>query len=347
MSSIRFFSGGRDMGKRGIASEHMRFELSKKGKMPTADRYKRIMKKKLEENKQKAMAGKTSPFGMPLNIQAARKMSKRTEQVLKELAERKARKEAKAQRQMVIIQARNFPNGQINKKGQLFDIAGNIVARVNPKTGRLTTEQGTFIGKYKPKSYFTTIMLQDTINKFSPYYLQQRKLQMMQQQGMINVTSWGPMGDDVINVMGRNTAPVVEENTDSAMFGNATSMGPRQNIGMTAWGARSDNAWGTFADNAWGQSADNVWGGNSTDVWGGVGVGGLWGQKGPHIWGTGSGKNFLRAFTNAVAIFFGLKTKAGAETLRSLRQVRGATATNRTTAASTRTAPSGPTRTGR
>ena len=129
MSSLRFFNGGREWSKRGVASDAMRFEIMKKGKLPSTERYKRIMKKKLEENKQKALGNKVKSFSTPFSLAEVRKNSKRTEQLLKEMAARKANKQAKAEMQMVIVQPRVYPNGTVNKKGQIYDVAGNLVAR--------------------------------------------------------------------------------------------------------------------------------------------------------------------------------------------------------------------------
>jgi hypothetical protein len=335
MSTIRFFSGSRELRKGGIASEQMRFEIQKKGKLPAGERYKRMLKKKLEENKQKVYGGQGQGFSLSQPI--VRKMSKRTENTLKEIAARKAAKEAKAMRKMVVVTPRVYPNGRITQKGQIYDMVGNSVARVNTKNGKIQTQWGTYIGKYKPKSYFTDINIQNAINLHSPYFIQQRRLQ---QQGVNPVLVHGPMGAaETVNIYGKQSqeaAPLTYENT----YGS-NPIGPRQNIGVTAWGAASDNVWGTFADNAWGQSADNVWGTNSSDVWGGIGPGNLWGMRGPHIWGTGSGKNYIKGISNAIAALFGFSTKKNRESLATYRASRGSGGGARTAAPATR-APSAP-----
>src|SRR5690348_11592522 len=104
MVGTRYFNTGRDGGRIGAASEIVRIEIMKKGKLPAADRYKMILKKKLEANKAQAMGNVRTKvgFGMPGNLKEARKMSKLAEQKLKEVAMKKAAKEAKKLRQMVI-----------------------------------------------------------------------------------------------------------------------------------------------------------------------------------------------------------------------------------------------------
>ena len=346
-------------GRRSAASDLMRFEIQKKGKLAPAQRYKRIMKQKLEESKKQALGSAyKEPFSFSNKIGGLRKMSARAEQALKEIAMKKAAKLAKAERKMVIVQQRNFHNGHITKKGEIYDIAGNLVARVNPKNGAIANMMGWGIGRYKPKSMFTNMLITDAIDKFSPYYIKLRQAQALQQQGVQQFGVHGPAGgQDVINVYGpadprmamNNPYGHVPDDPNAANYYGTDVAGPRQNIGITAWGARSDNVHGTFADNAWGTSADNVWGTNSSDVWGGVSAGNLWGNKGIKVWGTGNGKNYLRNLASFIAGFFGLSNKKNRETLRALNAMArtGKTSSSRTgsTPSTARSAPSAPSRT--
>ncbi|MGE3713631.1 MAG: hypothetical protein AB7F82_03765, partial [Alphaproteobacteria bacterium] len=198
-------------------------------------------------------------------------------------------------------------NGSITSKGRIFDVAGNQVAYVNTKNGKMQAMNGWSIGKYKPRSIQTNLAIQDAINKYSPYYINLRKMQQMQQgegaHGVVNL--YGPTTPNAHTLYG----PSASEPSMSDYYGTAAG-GPRQNIGMTAWGAMSNNAWGTFADNAWGTVSDNAWGTAATDVWGGISAGSLWGVKGTKIWGTGNGRNYLKGIANFMAAMFGLKTKA-------------------------------------
>jgi hypothetical protein len=356
MAGTRYFNTGRDAGRIGAASEIMRIEILKKGKLPATERYKQILKKKMAANKEKAMGGVrvNVGFNIPSNLKEARKLSKQAEQKLKELAMRKAAKEAKRIRQMVIVTPRNYQNGSLDKKGKIYDIAGNVVGKVNTKNGKMSTMHGWNIGRYKPKSFMTDMAIQNAITQHSPYFIQQRKLQMLQAQGASQYGVHGapmmsPVSDvEVISVHGS------PQNNFNNFFGS--DLAPqRQNVGMTSWGARSDNVWGNFADNAWGGFADNVWGGNNSDIWGGIGVPSGWGSSGPKIWGTGSGKNYIYKVTNAIAALFGLSTKQNRQRLQSLnsaasRNAGGAHEVSRSTrsagaheSAPTRSAPSAPT----
>lgn len=335
MVGARYFNTGRDAGRVGVASEIARLEIIKKGKLPAADRYKQILKKKLESQKKKVMGGRVQVgFQLPGSLKEARKMSKQAEQKLKELAQKKAAKEAKRIRKMVIVTPRNYHNGSLDKKGKFYDVAGNVVGQVNVKNGKMSTMHGWNLGKYKPQSYRTDITIQQAIDQHSPYFINLRKQQLLQQQGVVQYTSFGPpaQAGDTINLYGSMNA------ADSNFYG--TDAAPaRQNITATSWGVRSDNVWGNFADNTWGTFADNVWGGNYSDVWGGVGAGDLWGQKGVRIWGTGSGKNYIAKFTNTIAALFGFSTKKNRERLQSLN--KAAARSSAPTAA--RSAPSAPT----
>jgi hypothetical protein len=216
---------------------------------------------------------------------------------------------------------------------------------------------GTALGQYKPKSQFVNGVLVDAINKYSPYYINLRKMQAMQAAGLDPLTGQ-PLNQNTINVHGNssNSAAAMHGGNYQPMgsmyfhnepppsnhflaadaepfssYGNSGT-GPRQTIGGTAWGARSDNVWGTFTDNIWGTSADTVWGTNTSDVWGGVG-GNPWGHgKSVQFWGTGNGVNYLKGFTNMIRKLFGRPHR---ETLNAFKAAR---AGNGSGSSTTRTA---------
>lgn len=320
--------------------------MLKKGKMPTADRYKKLVKKRLEENKQKAIFGdKRKGFSLKGTFSLSKTMSRRTEQTLKEIAERKARKQAAAERKMVIVQPRNFHNGYLNKKGQFYDVAGNMVGTVNVKNGRIATTTSVPLGRYKPKSYFSELVIQDAINKYSPYFIKQRQLQALQQQGVQAYGVHGVAPPEVINLYGGYAPSAMTEGDGYSPYGTDVEA-PRQNVGVTAWGAMSSNTWGTYADNAWGTMSDNVWGSSYSNVWGGVGGEGMWGQKGIKVWGTGTGSNYIKGITNFILGLLGISSKKNRDRLRALdRAGRASSPGPRAPSASTaRSAPSAPTR---
>ncbi|MDE3015879.1 MAG: hypothetical protein KGI29_03040 [Pseudomonadota bacterium] len=237
MSTVRFFSGARSIGKQSIAGSLVRLEIQKKSKLHTADRYKHIFKKRINETRKKALNKLQTGFGIPGTFGEARKISKRADLALKEIAARKAAKQAKAERRMVVIQPRTFPNGTLNRNGKVFDIAGNIVAKVNPKTGRMSTLMGWSLGRYKPKSFLTDRALQEAIDKYSPHFINLRKLQAMQAANQQGYGVHGP-SDAIVH----------------------TPSG-----GTNAWGMKSGNVWGTSGDNVWGTNSSNVWGDGGFD----------------------------------------------------------------------------------
>src|SRR5688500_7895537 len=128
----RHFTGSREPSKNSIAKDILRLEMQKKGKLPAQMRYKMIFKRKQQEAREKAMAAQ-STVDQTGRLVSTRKMSDKAEQALKEMAMKKAAKEQKKLRKMVIVQPQNFSNGRIDKKGQIFDLAGNMIGKVNTK----------------------------------------------------------------------------------------------------------------------------------------------------------------------------------------------------------------------
>lgn len=343
MSTTRHFNASREIGKKSISREIMEIEKQKKGKLDQAARFKIILKRKQEESRAKLdaeNAAKDLKNGGKGGMFAKRKVSARAQQALKEIAMKKAAKEAKKQRKAVIVEPRQFPNGSITKNGRIYDIAGNIVAQVNLKDGRITTYTGWFICKYKPKSYMTNVMIQEAINKHSPYFIQLRKMQLMQ-QGMSNVYG-GYQDPNAANVHGMSAMAAMhgagyapgEVNIHGVAVDSHAS---GANVTMTAWGAMSNNTWGTFSNNAWGTVADNVHGTVNADVWGAAGAGsGMWGQRGTRLYGTGSGENMLSGLTKYILGLFGYQSKSAREAQRQARAMRVASGSGGAAAAAPR-----------
>lgn len=306
----------------------MRIEIQKKGKMSSVDRYRYLYKQKLNENQKLAAAG-GKPSGGIMGFwnkkigakegAGKRQMSGRAELALKQIAMRKANKEAKIMRRMVIVTPKNFHNGSINRKGQIYDVAGNMVGKVNTKNGRIAFFAGFAGGKYKPRSLMTELLITDSINQYSPYFINLRKMQAMQNGWNPETGTFGV--SDTINIYGSSAHGSnhgsgnhqMDMHMPRAPMGNihgshedgATSHGA--NAGVTSWGVMSNNAWGTFNDNVWGTMVDNVWGGTESNVWGGLGGNSLWGWKGVKVWGTGNGVNYLRGITKTLSAIFGIR----------------------------------------
>lgn len=180
MSTIRFFSGSREAGKKSIAGSLARLEFDKKGKLSTPQRYSYIFKKRMKEKREEAAskldgAKYRTGFSTPGAVKNEYQMSDNAKKALKDVAARKAAKEAKKERKMVLVQPRTFQNGKVHSNGQVFDAAGNIVAKINPKNGKIHLMSGAMLGRYKPKSYMTDRMLQEAIDKHSPHFINLRK----------------------------------------------------------------------------------------------------------------------------------------------------------------------------
>ena len=333
MSTVRHFTGGREGSKGSIAKEILRLEMQKKGKLPAELRYKLIFKRKQEEAKEKAMKSMNHSAGAGKMV-GHRKMSERAEQALKEMSMKKAAKEQKKLRRMVIVQPQNFSNGSINKKGQIFDLAGNMIGQVNTKNGNMSVTSGWSIGKYKPKSYMTKLLIEQAINKHSPYFIKQR--QMLAQQAAMSNVHGGFHDPNVMNVQGVSAHAAMLGggmygnigHHDHGIYGMDDQQHPHSigsNLTVTAWGNTSNNAWGTFSNNVHGTTFDNVHGVMNTDVWGQVNVGGgVWGGRSVRMYGTGSGENRLSGITKWILGLFGYQSKAAREALRQSRALRAA-----------------------
>lgn len=330
MASGRFFSGSREIRKDSIAREIMMIERQKKGKLSSQERFKLIMKRRMEQSRKKVENDRQAP------------MSKKAKQALEQIAKKKAAKEAKIMRQSVIVEKKILGNGMVHKNGKIMDIQGNHVGTINLKNGRMATVNGVGLGKYKPKSRQVQHTIMDAINKYSPYYVNLRKMQALQAAGIDPVTG-RPLHQEALDVHGNSLSAMHGGNYQSmgsAMFmaqqqqqqqnhgggggGDYTDVttGTRQAMNATAWGVMSDNVWGTFSDNVWGTTGENVWGTASTDVWGGVG-GNPWGYKTQRVWGTGTGVNHIKQLTNMLRKLFGRPNKQTVKAFKAFRKAGG------------------------
>lgn len=345
MTGVRFFSGGRDTKKVSVAREILKLEMEKGGKLDPKERFKLIMKRKMEEHQQQVALAKPKN-GKPMSLKA--------QQALKQVAAKKAAKDAKIMRQSVIVEKKIFSNGIVQKNGKVFDVAGNQIAVINKKNGRMTTNGGSALGQYKAKDRRTQAILVDAINKYSPYYMNLRKMQAMQAAGLDPRTGL-PLNQEVINVHGAAAAMHggnyqapsnhfdmgARPGENPNFFSQGQNMyfdgvdGPRS-VASTAWGAMSNNVWGTYGENVWGSTGDNVWGSQNSDIFGNAGFS-LWGARGPNIWGTGNGVNHLRAVGTLIRKLFGRVNK---QTVAAVRQARsgGGGATARPSASAARPA---------
>jgi hypothetical protein len=337
MSGKRIFTGSRAANSLGEAAKIKKMELMKGGKLPltSADRYKRIMDKKVEEHRAKANLTAQSGFMLKgATSTASYKRSKRAEQALKEMAKRKAIKAEKELRQMIVIKPRRYYDGQgyfakIDAKGNVYDETDNIVLRVDARRGGVVkTMGGLALGKYKPKRAMHVGMMRDWVNKHSIYLIKLRQMEMQRQiqamyamQGIENITIHGieMSAKDlarqiVLDAHGNNTNPAAAEEWQRKHG--------RDNLGVNAWGVMSNNVHGTFGENVWGTFSDNVWGSASNNIWGGIGdpggwgkssSGGIFGKPGRSVWGSGRAnqKNYIKIGVGMVLARLGFFRRSG------------------------------------
>lgn len=289
-------------------------EMNRGGKLPltSAERYKKILEQRLAEAQMKAQMSRMEGD-----------LSKRTRDALSEISKRKALKEEKTLRQMVVVKPRHYGNaGRIDSKGKVWDEMNNQVMRVNLRNGKISTMNGFSVGKYKPKSMFHKGFMEKKIVQHSPYHYQQRMKEYHESVARMSGVAPGGGLDAYGNPI--NTVDVVGGQLQVGGGGP----GQRSNITVDAWGVRSNNVHGTFAENAHGGYSDNVWGGTSNNIWGGIGSsGGLWGtgsSGGGGLWSTGgtgrfwgSGKEGQKNYLNKG--FWGLASLFGFGTTRASR----------------------------
>lgn len=343
MSTRGNFTGTRESSSTAAILKQLRkIEISKGGKLPltSTQRYKMILNKRMEEHRKKSQINAYNDFTLGKGQAGGeRKMSRRAEMALKEIARKKAVKEAKELRQMVVIKPRHYGSaGQITAKGIVYDHVNNITMRVDTKNGKIKTMGGFTIGKYKPKSAWHDSQMQTWIRKYSPYHLKlqqmelQRQIQAMYQlQQAGGVTVHGMPYDPsqlqaqlqhLIDAYGNlhQQADHYGNVSDHGHAGQLTQ-GQRTNMGVTAWGVQSNNVWGTFGENTWGGFAENVWGRTNNNIWGGIGdAGNFWRTPGRNVFRSGVGtgqKNYIGMWGGMLLSFMGLGgRRPGARTAR-------------------------------
>lgn len=288
----RFYTGARTGGPGGgEAARLKRIEIEKGGKLPlsSTDRYKRIMKKKLEASQAEIGASRSNMFQMPGAKPVERKMSKTTANAMRMIAQRKAMKEEKELRAMVVVQPRTLKSGRIDAKGNVYDLGNNLTLKVNLKTGQIKTHSGWSVGKYNNRNKFSTNgILEDSLKKHGAYFLQQKKLMLLQEQERLaalsagGATVWGAAGGGG----GLASEQFMEQHYNGGgAYGGGQSTAHNRGSGVNGWGAMSNSVLGTHAENVHGGMVDNVWGGTDSNIWGGLG-GTAWGDGGG-VWGSG------------------------------------------------------------
>lgn len=307
MTTKRYFSGTRSgsTGQMGEAAKLKRMEMMRGGKLPLtgADRYKMLMEKKLDDHRAKAVQNPRTTFMLPGARAGDKQLSKSAEMALKEVARRKAAKEEKKMRQMVVIKPREYSDNlgffaRIDKRGNIYDHVGNLVLKVDAKKGKVKTMGGMVLGKYNPKGGMAHVTwMREWINKNSPYHIRLRQLELQRQMQLM----YDMNGTQALNIMPQSIYGGSHE-------GDGSASGQRNNLGVGAWGVMSNNVHGTFGDNVYGTFSDNVWGTAYSNIWGGIGDGASLYGKGRNIWNSGrpGQKNYIAAGFSILAAMLGL-----------------------------------------
>lgn len=330
----RLFTGSRPPGG-GEAYKMKRLEIMKGGKLPmtNTERYKHILKKKVQEYNEKSQMNPRAGFILPgakFDPKAGPQMSKRAQEAIKQMSQRKAAKEAKMMRRMVPIVPRNYGSyGRLDSKGNVFDEVNNLVLKVDGKKGKVFTMSGWTVGKYRPKGALHEMMMKDAILKNSPYHIKLRQLELQRQVEQMYAAGRGELNGPYAPVTLADLNVINVQGHASGDEGHAhyNGMQVRGNLGVGAWGVMSSNVHGTFAENVHGGFADNVWGRASSNIWGGIGdPGNFWSKPGRNIWTSGRGtgqKNYIGMGFSMIAAFFGFGNKKANARARAMMAKAG------------------------
>lgn len=293
MPTSRFYSGSRALGTSNEATKMLKKHLMRGIKLNGTERYRLIMKQRMEEHKKKAFGDRrmSGGFKLPGTLKQAMQMSHRAEMALREMAQKKAAKEEKELRKRVEVVPRFYPNGgRLDARGRIFSAQDQPILYVRKKDGRILTTGGMSVGRYKPKSKFNDSRVQMLIDRYTP-------------KPKPVLGQWDPAIGGV--GMQMQDMPTVWSNGEADSF---------QRLGMAAnvnaWGIMSENTWGTFSNNAWGTVAENVWGTTNNNVWGGYGGNPYGSGSGSwrRFWGTGMAgqKNYLKKPFKLLLSVFGI-----------------------------------------
>lgn len=141
--------------------------------------FQKIIRAKLAEKMNSPSAlNKSNMFAAVSKV----KRSEKAQKAIDAMNEAIDRKKMLKERKEVVVVARRYVNGKIDSKGNITDISGNPVGKVNRKDGSITSINGFYWGQYKSKSYSVDSKIIEMINKNSPFLMEQRRLQTLQKQ---------------------------------------------------------------------------------------------------------------------------------------------------------------------
>lgn len=230
-----------------VASRIIRDTIRKGGRI-NEETFKKIVQAKLKEARNNSM-NKLMDAKMAGNRRSAN--AQKSIDMMKEMYEANdAKKEAKE----VVIVSRRYHNGKIDDKGRIFDVAGNMVGKVNVKNGQIMSINGDYVGKYASKSGKVYGQITDMIEKTSPYLLNQREVLRKQK-----------IEDE--------EAAVSRAAGSGGLFG-----GSGHKIELDVWSRTPTNVFGNVQTDVWGRPVADVWGKTTSDSWGNAQVD-MWGNQ--------------------------------------------------------------------
>jgi hypothetical protein len=179
----RMFTGGREDGStNSVFSKYSKksakdvFIKKMRGiddsQLTEEERYQKIMDKKMNDLRKKAMEGGSkysfTPPGCAAPAEGEKKVSKGMEAFIQRTAAKQAKEELKKElaRATVKINAKYLTGqfgGAISKDGKITGPDRKIIAKINKKSGKIMSTTGVYIGKYDPNSPMSEFKIQQYI----------------------------------------------------------------------------------------------------------------------------------------------------------------------------------------
>ncbi|MCI5050307.1 MAG: hypothetical protein MRY32_08270 [Rickettsiales bacterium] len=178
-------------------------------------RYKEILSEKMASVQKEAMKGAKYSFQLPgTDASECRKLSKGAQEILEKVAEKQAKREQKKrERKMdkVAVKAKYFTGmqgGRIDNKGQIYDSAGQVIMKVDTKTGKIkNAATGSTLAKYRPNCGYTEhricelIARHDTTKK-DGWYAGSTDMSSIYGTNTSNNSGWGDSGSGGSSIWG-------------------------------------------------------------------------------------------------------------------------------------------------
>ncbi len=158
-----FLGGGRSSGgngKKTITRTGFDKKTGKQVTLSAEEQYKKLFEQKMAAYQKDYSAGaKSHNFQLPGTKPAEQKksMSKGAQAILEKIAAVKVKREMKKKQDAVKITPKHFGGmhpGRLDANGNIYNSANQVIAKVDPKTGKIKNKNGNVIGKYKPEDTY-------------------------------------------------------------------------------------------------------------------------------------------------------------------------------------------------